>query len=493
MIRLTDPQRHFFTLVSEAIYANPFAEEREAIDTRIAGLFPGTRVEGLIDATLREVSAQLEAIDPSGAPHINRVEEKDGSLVENALVFEFFYLFRERFDALIHKQIDAGDTSLSVPFADEAHAFFLARGFTTKQFGHYMALCYQLRRAFLLIRDSLVGESRAMRHLRRDLWNNVFTHDIGLYARYLINRMEDFSTLILGETGTGKGTAAIAIGRSGHIPFDPVRKAFTESFTRTFVSLNLSQYPEALLESELFGHKKGSFTGAVEDHKGVLERCSPNGAIFLDELGEIAPHTQIKLLQVLQERQFTPVGSHLKTRFNGRVIAATNRPFEEITGNEGFRDDFFYRLCSDIITVPPLRVRIEEDPSELTTLLNHTVKRMVGKESPEYTDMVREVIDRQLGAHYPWPGNVRELEQCTRRVLIKKSYLLSQKTEEASLTESLTHGIRHGEMDLKSLTCGYCAMLYKRHGTYGDVARITGLDRRTAKKYIKEFVPEQGS
>ncbi|SCX82854.1 sigma-54-dependent transcriptional regulator [Desulfoluna spongiiphila] len=491
MIRLTDTQRLFFTLVSEAIYANPFAEEREAIDTRIAGLFPGARVESLIDETIREVSARLEALEPSGRPRIDRVDKKDKNLVENALVFEFFYLFRERFDALIHRQVEAGDTSLSVPFADEAHAFFQARGFTTDQFCHYMALCYQLRRAFLLIRDSLVGESRAMRNLRRDLWNNVFTHDIGLYARYLINRMEDFSTLILGETGTGKGTAAIAIGRSGYIPFDPVRKAFTESFTRTFVSLNLSQYPETLLESELFGHKKGAFTGAVEDHKGVLERCSPNGAIFLDELGEIPAHTQIKLLQVLQERQFTPVGSHLKTRFNGRVIAATNRPFEEITGTGGFRDDFFYRLCSDIITVPPLRVRIEEDPEELTTLLNHTVKRMVGKDSPEYTDMVREVIDRQLGAHYPWPGNVRELEQCTRRVLIKKSYLLSRNTEEASLTEALTHGVRNGEMDLKSLTCGYCAMLYRRYGTYGDVARITGLDRRTAKKYIEEFAQEQ--
>ncbi|BCS97323.1 Fis family transcriptional regulator [Desulfoluna limicola] len=488
MIRLTESQRHFFTLVSEAIYANPFAEEREAIDTRIAGLFPGARVENLIDETIREVSTRLKALEPSGLPRIDRVEPKDRSLVENALVFEFFYLFRERFDALTHRQLEAEDTSLTVPFADEAHAFFHDRGFSTKQFCHYMALCYQLRRAFLLIRDSLVGTSRAMRNLRRDLWNNVFTHDIGLYARYLINRMEDFSTLILGETGTGKGTAAIAIGRSGYIPFDPVRKAFTESFTRTFVSLNLSQYPESLLESELFGHKKGAFTGAVEDHKGVLERCSPNGAIFLDELGEIAPHTQIKLLQVLQERHFTPVGSHLKTRFNGRVIAATNRPFEELTGSDGFRADFFYRLCSDIITVPPLWVRIEEDPSELTALLNHTVTRMVGKESPEYTEMVREVIDRQLGEHYPWPGNVRELEQCTRRVLIKKSYMMTPTRQEASsLAETLTQGLRKGEMDIKELTCGYCAMLYKRHGTYGDVARITGLDRRTAKKYIEEF------
>ena len=490
MIRLTESQRHFFTLVSKAIYANPFDRKRQDIDTRIAGLFPGTCVDHLIDETIREVSTRLSNLDPSGVPRIHTMAPDDKGLVENAMVFEFFYLFRERFDALIHGQVEAGDTSLTVPFAHDAHDFFHIRGFSQEQFCHYMALCYQLRRAFLLIRDSLVGNSQAMTHLRRDLWNNVFTHDIGLYARYLINRMEDFSTLILGETGTGKGTAAIAIGRSGYIPFDPVRKAFTESFTQAFVSLNLSQYPETLLESEIFGHKKGAFTGAVEDHMGVLERCSPNGAIFLDELGEIAPHIQIKLLQVLQERQFNPVGSHVKTRFNGRVIAATNKPFADITGADGFRADFFYRLCSDIITVPPLRVRIEEDPNELTTLLDHTVTRMVGKASPEYTAMVREVIDRQLGQHYPWPGNVRELEQCTRRVLIKKSYLLEPSDGEASLSEGLFRGIRRGELDLKGLTGRYCAILHKRHGTYQDVARITGLDRRTAKKYIEEFWQE---
>src|SRR5678815_4546992 len=198
-----------------------------------------------------------------------------------------------------------------------------------------------------------------MKELRRQLWQNVFTHDMRRYERHLWNRMEDFSTMLLGETGTGKGAAAAAIGRSGFIPFDEKHRCFAESFTRSFISLNLSQFPETLIESELFGHCKGAFTGAVEAHEGVFTRCSPHGAIFLDEIGDVSVPIQIKLLQVLQERTFCPVGSHEPLRFRGRVIAATNRSLDSLRKRDLFRQDFFYRLCSDMIEVPPLRLRLQ--------------------------------------------------------------------------------------------------------------------------------------
>src|SRR5439155_22025679 len=119
----------------------------------------------------------------------------------------------------------------------------------------------------------------------RHAWNNIFTHDVRCYDRYLWNRMEDFSTLLLGETGTGKGTTAAAIGRSGFIPFEEKKGCFAESFTRSFVALNLSQYPEALIESELLGDKKGAFTGAIEAHERSFSRGSHCGARFLDDGG----------------------------------------------------------------------------------------------------------------------------------------------------------------------------------------------------------------
>jgi len=331
-----------------------------------------------------------------------------------------------------------------------------------------------------------------MKRLRRNLWQNVFTHNLDLYNHYLWNRLEDFSTLILGETGTGKGTAAMAIGRSGFIPFNERKKTFVESFTRSFISLNLSQYPETLIESELFGHKKGAFTGAVKDHSGVFSRCSPYGAILLDEIGEVSIPVQIKLLEVLQERTFSPVGSHETDRFQGRVIAATNRSLKDIRSEGVFRDDFFYRLSSDIITVPPLRQRIEEDPAELRDLVVYTVKKTVGKPYPELVDLVLEVIEKQLGRDYPWPGNVRELEQCIRRVMLKRDYRGDQKTQNGDLATILTEGISRGELDAQNLLSGYCKMLYRRLGTFEEVARRTRLDRRTVKKYINEWTnPEE--
>ncbi|GAI37824.1 unnamed protein product, partial [marine sediment metagenome] len=198
-----------------------------------------------------------------------------------------------------------------------------------------------------------------------NLWNNIFTHDIRYYERYLWDKMEDFSTLLVGPTGSGKGAAAAAIGRSGFIPFDDRKQAFAESFTKTFIPVNLSQYPETLLESELFGHTKGAFTGAVASHDGLFALCGPHGSIFLDEIGDINPQVQIKLLQILEERIFSPVGSHKKLYFHGRVIAATNRSIEQLRRQGRFRDDFYYRLCSDCIVVPALQQRIRENPDEL--------------------------------------------------------------------------------------------------------------------------------
>jgi len=348
----------------------------------------------------------------------------------------------------------------------------------------------------------LVGESGCMKRLRSQLWDNIFTHDISWYERCLWNRMEDFSTLLLGETGTGKGAAAAAIGRSGYIPFNPNTQKFEESFTRAFISINLSQYPEALIESELFGHRKGAFTGAIEKHDGLFARCSPHGAIFLDEIGDVAVPIQIKLLQVLQERTFSPVGSHEKLRFEGRVIAATNKSIDTLRREGKFRDDFYYRLCSDLITVPPLRQRIRETTGELDALTNHLMQRICGTGSnfpPETKSREAGAIatatkrsgvamigklKESVGKNYVWPGNVRELEQAIRRIMLTGTYQGDQAIEhsnEASLEQSMDAG----DLTAKELVAKYCCDLYDVYGNYGEVARRTGLDWRTVKKHIE--------
>lgn len=484
-VELTKEDREFFRLVAEAAFSNPFGDERMETDLKIIGRPVRRAGETSILKMMETVAGRVAQLEAAGFGDVRCFSGEDRELVQIAFLFEAFHQWIDVFDRLILDQIKAGDIPLPVPFASSARSLMSRRGFSAEAFSHYFAVFYQLRRAFYFIDRGLVGHSPGMKTLRKRLWNNVFTHDIRWYEQYLWERMEDFSTLLLGETGTGKGAAAAAIGRSGYIPFNPEKGCFVESFTRSFVAINLSQFSPALLESELFGHRKGAFTGAVDQHEGILGRCSPHGAIFLDEIGEVAVPIQIKLLQVLQERVFSPVGSHEKLRFRGRVIAATNKPLDELRRQGRFRDDFFYRLCSDVITVPALRQRLEEEPGELNVLLNHVIQRLIGRESESLAAEIREVFDKSLGEHYPWPGNVRELEQAVRRILLTKQYAGDAvSASQPDARARLMARIEAGTLDAEELLSAYCRLLYQQHGTYEEVAHRTRLDRRTVKKYI---------
>jgi len=481
---LSPADREFFRLVSRAAFSNPFSREREELDRAIAGWVGDGSPAAVLARGIRAVRERVAALEGEKRGNLAAFDTEDRPLVETAFLFEAFHRHMEEFDRLIQDQLAGGETPCTVPFAREALGLLARRGFPADAAARYFAFFYQLRRAFFFIDRSLVGRSPCMRELRKHLWNDVFTADTGGYGGRLWDRMEDFSTLLLGETGTGKGSAAAAIGRSGFIPFDERKGCFAESFTRNFIALNLSQFPEALIESELFGHRKGAFTGAVDHHEGVFARCTPHGAIFLDEVGEASVPVQIKLLQVLQERTFSPVGSHERLRFRGRVIAATNRALDALRRQGKFRDDFYYRLCSDVVTVPPLRQRLAEDPGELDLLLGHLVARSVGQEAPEIVAAVREALTRDLPPAYPWPGNVRELEQAVRRVLLTRSYPGDLGAVGQGRRARLVEGLEAGTLDAQELLQGYCALLHDRHGTYEEVARRTRLDRRTVKKHV---------
>jgi len=471
---LTDSQRTFLRLVTQAAACNPFSDEFEELQVKIIG--------GKGTSPAERWNEELHKLQAAGFTGFKQAEGEDREILRYASLYEIYHRYLTAFDDLIAEQIEAGERSVPVPLAGKALTLFARRGFNAEEARRHFAIMYQVRRAFRFIDRGLVGKSECMKELRRHLWNNVFTHDIRFYAERLWNRMEDFSTLLFGETGTGKGAAAAAIGRSGFIPFDEKRGCFAESFAKTFIPLNLSQFPETLIESELFGHRKGAFTGAIADHEGVFARCSPHGAIFLDEIGDASVPVQIKLLHVLQERAFSPVGSHDKLRFRGRVIGATNKPLETLRSAGQFRDDFYYRLCSDVITVPPLRQRIQEEPSELDDLIALIVTRLTGEATPELVALVRKA----LPAKYAWPGNVRELEQAVRRILLTRDYASDHRAVAPDLASRLQAGISSGSLDADALLAGYCKLLHERHATYEEVARRTNLDRRTVKAYIEK-------
>ncbi len=482
MRTLTSKDRAFFRDVAESAFANPFSMRRQAADRRVSGADASDAPGRQISRVIASVAARVEKLEADKAADIRSYNSDDQVILTTALLFEAFHRFLAPFDLMNEEHVRAGGDPVRVRFAHDLLALLTRRGFPPPAVLHYLAVFFQLRRAYYFIARGLTGTSPGLRDLRERLWNNVFTRDIRWYERYLWDRLEDFSTLLLGETGTGKGAAAAALGRSGYIPFDERRSCFGESFTRNFTALNLSQFPEALIESELFGHRKGAFTGAVENHEGVLARCRPHGAIFLDEIGDVSIPVQIKLLGVLQERTFTPVGSHEPLRFAGRVIAATNRPLDQLRREGRFRDDFFYRLCSDVIVVPPLRERLREDPGELDVLLGELVKRLTGDDAPELATEVRAALQKSPGPNYAWPGNVRELEQAVRRILLTGRYEPAHATPTGSA--AWLHEAEAGELNAEALLAAYCAHLYHRQGTYEEVARLTRLDRRTVKKYI---------
>lgn len=483
--KLTPHDREFFTLVSRATFTNPFSDQRVEIDRRISRSKPDAAWVEVKPEAVHEVANRIAKLDANGTVTINDFPEADRRLVEHLFLFDVYHQFDKKFDDLIVKQVSAGEKTLAVPFARNALAELNNRGFGADRASQYFSLFYQMRRGFHFIERTLIGQCPSMKKLRMNLWNNIFTYDILQYEEYLWDRMEDFSILLLGPTGCGKGAAAAAIGRSGFIPFDESKNAFEESFTEMCIPINLSQYQDSLIESELFGHAKGAFTGALEAHNGVFSLCGRHGSIFLDEIGEISIQTQIKLLQVLQERSFTPVGSHKKIAFHGRVIAATNRPVEKLREQGKFRDDFYYRLCSDCISVPSLHQRIKENDNELNELIAVTTKRITGRESDKLIATVTEVIKNDLPADYLWGGNVRELEQCVRRIIIKRQYQPDDGHIEEHRRGKFLDGIANGKLDAQSLLSGYCSLLYEKYNTYEEVARRTKLDRRTVKKHIE--------
>jgi formate hydrogenlyase transcriptional activator len=212
----------------------------------------------------------------------------------------------------------------------------------------------------------------------------------------------DSTVLILGETGTGKELIARALH-----DLSPRRE-------RTFVKLNCAAIPTGLLESELFGHEKGAFTGAITQKVGRFE-LAHQGTLFLDEVGDIPPELQPKLLRALQEQQFERLGSTRTIRVDVRLVAATNRDLARMVADRLFRNDLYYRLNVFPVVLPPLRER----PEDIPMLARHFIQRFARRMGRRIDSIPTPVMDALV--RYPWPGNVREMQNIIERAVILSS------------------------------------------------------------------------
>lgn len=212
----------------------------------------------------------------------------------------------------------------------------------------------------------------------------------------------DTTVLIRGENGTGKELVARAIH------YNSPRKS------GSFVAINCGAIPETLMESELFGHEKGAFTGAVERKIGKFQLAN-NGTLFLDEIGELKPDMQVKLLRVLQEKKFIPVGGNREVKTNARIIAATNRNLEKMIEEEEFREDLFYRLNVMPIFLPPLRDRKDDIPA----LVQYFIKKFAKAHDSHIQGITQNALE--VLKSYRWPGNIRELENAVERSFVMEN------------------------------------------------------------------------
>lgn len=316
--------------------------------------------------------------------------------------------------------------------------------------------------------EGIVGKSRKMRELFELIENVAPTNS---------------TILILGESGTGKELVAQALHKRS-------RRA-----DKKFVVINCAAMPETLLESELFGHRKGSFTGAIQDKKGLFEEAD-GGTIFLDEIGEISTSIQVKLLRVLQEGEVRMVGDNASKNVDVRIIAATNKDLSVLVSEGKFREDLFYRLNVIAIPLPPLRDR----PEDVPLLAYHFLQKYSKKVGKEVSSCSIDAITALQ--HYKWVGNVRELENVIERsvVLATSNIVQARDLPPRVLGESFYVSSTETETDLSqynyqeakerafaAFNRSYLSTLLRQSkGNISYAAAKAGMDRSNFKKILKK-------
>ncbi|MGO9566645.1 MAG: sigma-54-dependent transcriptional regulator [Desulfomonilaceae bacterium] len=309
--------------------------------------------------------------------------------------------------------------------------------------------------------DEIIGRSSAM---------------IELFDTIMEIANSESSVLVLGETGTGKELIARAI------------HANSKRMGGPFVPINCGAIPESLMESEIFGHEKGSFTGAIRPKKGLIE-VAEGGTLFLDEVGEITPKMQVDLLRVLQDRSFYRVGSVEAIKADFRLISATHRDLAQQAAQGTFRQDFFYRINVITLRVPSLRERREDIPLLVTYFL-----RRFARETNREVDAVSDDAMKML-LDYDWPGNIRELENVVERAVVtSKKRVLATESFAYLNPGGVSVGISSAPRSLEEAEIAHIRqILDEQDWNISHAAKVLQVDRTTLHKKIRRYCLERSS
>jgi DNA-binding NtrC family response regulator len=358
-----------------------------------------------------------------------------------------------------------------------------AYDFITKPFDHD-ALVMRLEKAFE--RSRLLKENLRLHHecQATDMFQELVGKSPQMQRVYETIQMvakNDLTVLITGESGTGKDLSARAV------------HALSNRSKRPYIAVNCPTVPEQILESELFGYKKGAFTHATRDKKGLFQEAH-GGTIFLDEIGEITPTIQTKLLRVLQEKEIKALGDARPIRVDVRIIASTNQPLAEKIKSGDFREDFFYRLNVLPIRLPPLRERVEDIP----LIANHLLEKHCAKLDKPLKRFSAELMDAFVGRH--WEGNVREMENMVMQGILfsagdeitPKDVGLARKPPECNPPEiaplmDLPYKAAK-ESNLKAFNAAYIGhMLTLSKGNVTQAAKACGLERQALQQIMRRY------
>lgn len=501
----TDSERPFAEAMTRVALANPFLPERMTAEREALGdnakdqtafwvpeaaaaALDGSELLRPNLAALKERSWELSLTARKRLEKVRgTVTETDKTTYRNLGIYALFARYEDELFALCRSQEKRPSRVGFYPrFEADYQRIFAVDGINWEAGASTeltFALLFQLRRAFHFVFRYILGSSRVSGRLRADTWESIFTCNLSRYRRGLYRRMHDIPTLIVGPTGSGKELVAQALCFCQFIPFDEKTQRFSDAFQSQFNPLHLAALPLSLIESELFGHRRGAFTSAFEDRIGWLETCGPSGAVFLDEIGELPNEIQVKLLRVLQSRQFSRLGESEPRTFLGKVVAATHRDLGQEILAGSFREDLYHRLGADCLRTPSLRERIDSDPAELPYLVNQLSHRISG---PEIADCVTEdclsAIREQLGTDYPWPGNIRELEQCLRSVLVHGRY--TPRSQQPATAPGLDQLLYDSGLTLRGLCERYATLTYERCKSYVETGRRLKADRRTIREHV---------